>query len=131
MSEMLGRKVTISIGGTVIATARTKNLTINNEPVNVTSDGDDGIQRILSEPGEKAVELTCEGMFDSADETLPDLALGNDLIETVELDYGTYTISGDFFMASYNEGKPYNDAITFGSTWNSTGAIVKAAASTT
>ena len=57
MPEMLGRKVSISIDGTVVANARTKSLSINNTTINVTSDGDDGIQRFLTEAGEKSVEL--------------------------------------------------------------------------
>lgn len=127
MAEQLGRKVTITIGSESRATARTKNLTINNEMVDVTSDGDDGIQRYITEPGQKAVEVSVEGMFDVDDETLPDLALSSDLSETVELDYGTYTISGTFVMPSYSEGQTYNDAVTFSATFQSSGAVVKAA----
>ena len=127
MAEMSGRKVTISIDAAPRATARTKSLTISNEAVDVTSDGDDGIQRFLNEMGQKAVEVSVEGMFDSADDTLPDLALGNDLIVPLELDYGSYTISGDFFMSSYSEGQTYNDAVTFSASFASSGAVVKAA----
>lgn len=127
MAEILGRKVTITIGASARATARTKNLTINNEMVDVTSDGDDGIQRYITEPGQKAVEVSVVGMFDVDDETLPDLALGTDLSETVELDYGTYTITGTFVMPSYSEGQTYNDAVTFSATFQSSGAVVKSA----
>ena len=126
MAEQLGRKVTISIGGDVKATARTKNLSINNEMINVTSDGDDGVQRFITEPGEKAVEVTVEGMYELDDETLPTLALSSDLSETIELDYGTYTISGTFVMPTYSEGQPYNEAQTFSATFRSSGAVVKA-----
>ena len=126
MAEQLGRKVTISIGGEVKATARTKTLTINNEMINVTSDGDDGVQRFITEPGEKAVEISVSGMFDLDDDTLPTLALSNDLSETVELDYGTYTISGTFVMPTYSEGKEHADAQTFDATFQSSGAVVKA-----
>lgn len=127
MAEQLGRKVTITIGSEARATARTKNLTINNEMVDVTSDGDDGIQRYITEPGQKAVEVSVEGMFDVDDETLPDLALSSDLSEDIELDYGTYTISGTFVMPSYSEGQTYNDAVTFSATFQSSGAVVKEA----
>lgn len=128
MAELLGRKVTIAQGDTptVIAVARTKTLSINNEPVDVTSDGDDGIQRFLNEMGQKAVEVTVEGMFDSADETLIDLSLSNDLITALEFDYSTYTISGDFFMSAFSQSMAYNDAITFSATFASSGAVVKA-----
>lgn len=127
MAKQLGRKVTIKIGGNVIAAARTKNLTINNEPVNVTTDGDDGIQTLLAEPGEKAVSVSVEGLGDQT--ALVDVALGDDLIEAVEFDYGTFTISGDFFQASYTEGQPYNDAITFTAEYQSSGAVLRSGAS--
>ena len=126
MSKRLGRKVTISVGGSVVAVARTKSLTINNEPVNVTTDGDDGIQQLLDEPGEKSVEVSVEGIGDQ--ETFIEKALSNDLMEAVIFNYGTFTVTGDFFQASYNEGLPYNDAITFTASYQSSGAVVKAAA---
>lgn len=128
MAEILGRKVKISIGETPtqICVARTKTLTINNEMVDVTSDCDDGIQRFLEVPGQKAVEISVEGMFDQADETLTDLALSNTVAEDVELDFETYTISGRFVMPSYSNGATYNDAVTFSATFQSSGAVVKA-----
>ena len=125
MAKRLGRKVTISVGGSVVAVARTKSLTINNEPVNVTTDGDDGIQQLLNDPGEKSVEISVEGLGDQ--ESFITKALSNDLIEELILNYGTFTITGDFFQASYNEGLPYNDAITFSASYQSSGAVVKAA----
>jgi predicted secreted protein len=123
MAKQLGRKVTIKIGGVAIAAARTKNLTINNEPVNVTTDGDDGIQTLLNEAGEKAVSVSVEGLGDQT--ALVDVALGDDLIEAIEFDYGTFSITGDFFQASYQEGMPYNDAITFTAEYQSTGAVLR------
>lgn len=131
MAELAGRKVTIKQGDPLvaIATARTKTLTINNESIDVTSDTDDGIQRFLNEPGQKSVEISVEGMFDVSDDTLPTLALSNDLITDMEMSYGSgnYDLTGSFFMTSYSEGQTYNDAVTFSATFASSGAIVKAA----
>ena len=124
MAEQAGRKVTISVGGSVVATARTKSLTINNSAINVTSDGDDGIQRLLAEPGEKAVEVSVDGMVIGS--TLMDIALGSNLSTAIVFDYGTYTVTGNFFMTSYSESLPYNEAITFSGSFSSTGAVVKA-----
>jgi predicted secreted protein len=126
MAETLGRKVTISIGGVVVAVARTKSLTINNSPINITSDGDDGVQRMLSEPGEKNVEVSVEGLTDGGG-VLMDVALSNNLIETIIFDYTTFTVTGDFFQASYAESLPYNEAVTFTAAYSSSGAVVKAA----
>jgi len=123
MAEILGRKVTVSVGGDVVATARTTSLTINNEAVNVTSAGDEGIRRMMDEAGEKSVEITLDGLYTGS--SLMDLALANSLLQEVELDYGDYTLEGDFFLSSYNEGQPYNEAITFSATLMSSGAVTK------
>jgi predicted secreted protein len=125
MAEMLGRKVVISVAGSPVATARTVSMTINNEAVNITSAGDDGVRRLMGDAGEKSVEITLDGLYTGA--SLMDLALSSSLIEDVELDYGTYTVEGDFFISSYNEGQPYNEAITFSATLMSSGAVVKGA----
>lgn len=123
MAEILGRKVVVTVGTTPVATARTTSMAINNEAVNITSAGDDGVRRIMSEAGEKSVEVTLDGLY--TDSSLMDLALGGTLIQDVELDYQTYTLSGDFFLSAYNEGQPYNEAITFSATLMSTGAVIK------
>lgn len=123
MAETLGRKVTISVGGSVVATARTTSMTINNEAVNITSAGDDGIRRMMDEAGEKSVEITLDGLY--TDASLMDLALATSLLEAVVLDYGTYTLGGDFFLSSYNEGQPYNEAVTFSATLMSSGVVAK------
>ncbi len=130
MAELLGRAVTISIGDplAVIATARTKNISINNEVIDVTADGDEGVRRYLSVPGEKAVDVTVDGMFDSSDTTLLDLSMdGTDVSIPVSFDFGTYTISGTFVMPSFSAGLPYKEAVNFSATFNSSGAVVKTA----
>lgn len=126
MAKTLGRKVKISIDGNVVAVARTKSLTINNSPINVTTDGDDGIQTLLDEGGEKSVETSVEGITD-VDGVLMDVALSNNQMKEIVLNYGTFTVTGDFFQASYSESLPYNEAATFTSSYQSSGAVLKAA----
>ena len=126
-NEILGRNVPITIDSTEVGVFRTKTLTINNEPVDVTADGDDGVQRYLNEPGQKSVEISGTAMFDSTDETLLDKALSGDLSTTVELDYTSFTISGSFFMSSLGLSHEYNTAVTQDVTFSSSGAITKAA----
>lgn len=125
MPEILGRKVSIKIDGSVIAAARTKSLTINNETINITADGDDGIARYLTEAGEKSVEISVDGLM--VDDALLTKALGSDISAVIIFTYPTYTITGTFVMPSYGEGLPYNEAITFNASFSSSGAIVKAA----
>ena len=125
MPEALGRAVTISIDGAVVATARTKSLSINNEAINISSGGDDGVARYLAEPGEKLVDISVDGLM--VDDTLLVKALGSDISAALIITYPTYTITGTFVMPSYSEGMPYKEAITFSASFSSSGAVVKAA----
>lgn len=125
MPEMLGREVEISVGGVVIAEARTKTLTINNTAIDITTDGDDGIQRILSKPGKKSVDLSVEGLTN--DDTMLAASLGDNLLEDVVLDYGTFTLTGSFFQSSYSEGMPHEEAKTFSASYMSSGVLLKTA----
>lgn len=130
MAKTVGRDITISVGGSTIAVGRTKSLTINNEPINVTADGDSGVQQILDEPGEKAIEVSIEGIYDptEVETALVDLAMSTtDCVAELILTYDGYTMTGDFFISSYSEGQPYNDATTFSATFVSAAAITKAA----
>lgn len=127
-NEILGREIPVTIDGTLVGVARTKSMTINNEPVNVTSDGDDGIQRILSTPGEKSVEASVTFMFDSNDESLIDTALTSDCIVPISFDFGTYQREGDFFIASVGTTMEYNDAVSIEVSLQSSGAFIKVTA---
>jgi predicted secreted protein len=147
MAEITGRVVVISIGGNAVATARSKSLTINNEAIDITADGDLGIQRMLDKAGQKSVELSVEGL-----ENLPTTAAGisaslfatalnngvgsgGSLLKQVQLDYyltGTpnvantkpsFSLTGDFFLASYEQGITYNEAVTFSATFNSSSVV--------
>lgn len=127
-NEILGREIPVTIDGTLVGVARTKSMTINNEPVNVTSDDDDGIQRILSTPGEKSVEASVTFMFDSNDESLIDTALTNNCIVPISFDFGTYQRAGDFFIASVGTTMEYNDAVSIDVSLQSSGAFIKVTA---
>lgn len=125
--EILGRKILIKIAGAAVASVRTKSITINNEPVDVTNDDDLGVQRMLDEPGQKNIEISVEGLYSG--DTLRALADQSLVVENVELIYSSFILSGSFFIGSYNEGMPYNDAITFSGTLSSSGSVSKGACS--
>lgn len=126
MAELLGRKASLTIDGSVVATGRTVNLTINNEVIDVTGNQDDGIQRMLTEAGQKSVEFSYDGLFDSADPALLDLSLATDISTELVLTFPEFTITGTFVMPSFTAGLPYNEAITFSASFQSSGAVVKA-----
>ncbi len=126
MAEFAGRDCVMSIGGEIIATLTTKTLTINNSAMDITSDGDAGIQRVLAKPGKKNIDISADGFADD-ESTLMEFALGDSLIDTVELDYGTFTLSGNFFQSSYSEGLPTAEGATFSISLMSSGVIAKTA----
>jgi predicted secreted protein len=142
-NEFIGRAVAVKIGTVYVATARTKSLTINNEAVDITSDGDKGIQRMLARAGQKGVEVSIEGLEDLSKTSLPTSlfkfaldngADGTSLLKTISFEFyltnvnqGTnkadFILSGDFFLASYQQSHAYNEAVTFSASFNSSGLV--------
>lgn len=122
MPANIGRELLVKRGSTVIAGVRTKTVTFNGEPVDVTSDDDSGFRKLLAEVGQKSIDMSVEGV--TKDNELRSAALsGTSLLLTdvnIEWPNGD-TLSGDFFMNSVEETGAYNDAITFTSSFQSSG----------
>lgn len=127
MAFQNGRTVKVYQGdvstGTLVAGARTKSLTINNEPVDVTTDDASGFRTLLAEPGTKSVDMSVEGLiFDDA--LLSIAANGSALLAEHTFDIeGIGEIAGDFFMNSFESAAEYNGSITFTSSLQSSGAF--------
>lgn len=124
MAGNYGRKVTLEWGASSLLGVREKSLSVNGEPVNVTSDEDDGVQVLLSEDAEKSVQIELSGV--TKDDVLRKAKLdgGAALQEEVTMTYPDgATISGTFQLGPYSEGQPYNEAITFTATLMSTGPV--------
>lgn len=122
MAEDLGRNIAVTWGGVIIAGLRERAIAVNGEPVDVSSDEDDGWQKLLAEPGMQSVNITLSGVTKSA-------ALKNDWFagnrqKTLVITYPDgATLSGTFHMASYTDTGPYADAITFETELRSTGTV--------
>lgn len=86
MSNAIGRLCRLKKGGVVIASLRTKSLSINNENIDVTTDDDSGLRTLLDEPGEKSVEISADGL--GYQSTLTDYALGSTSQDTFAMSYG-------------------------------------------
>lgn|SRR5690606_11920656 len=125
MAALVGRKVTFTpVGtGTPVAGMRTKTITINNEPVDITSDDDNGWRTLLgSDPALRSIDISVEGV--TKDAALIELAStgGSGLISEYELAFeGLGSFTGDFYIGSLELGAPYNDAVTFSCTIQSSG----------
>ena len=62
---LLGREITMTMGGVAVAGIKEKSLSIAFEGVEVTDDNSDGFRELLAEPGLKTLELTISGVTKS------------------------------------------------------------------
>ena len=134
MARYIGRDMTVwrnasSSTPEKIAAIRTKSGTINREPIDVTTDDDAGWRTLLTEPGQKQVDLSFSGLTE--DEVLiaaimAEEPLGFDDVELRLASGGT--LSGDFFFVSLSFSGEYNGAVTFDGELQSSGEIAYAAA---
>lgn len=124
----LGRKILLRWGDdsppASLAGVREKSITMNGEPVDVTDSNSDGWREVLSEPGEHQIEISVSGII--KDDALRQAWFGTTARQnSLELEYPDgATITGEFFLSSYAETGPYNNATTFEATFVSSGVIV-------
>ena len=118
-----GRKVLLTIGGAGSIAIQEKSVSINLEPVDVTSDTSGGWTTVLAEPGNKSLELGFSGVVEN-------LNLVMSVMNNISQIYActlTYpegsVISGDFFFGSLGNTAPYKEAYTFESSMSSSGAV--------
>lgn len=103
--------------------ARSKTITLGSESIDVTSDGDDGFRTLLSEPAQRSIDAAIEGVLRQDD------FIGQLLDPSPATFLEGYTlvfpqigsITGDFFLSNVELGAPYNEAVTFSATLESSG----------
>lgn len=122
MAAQTGRSVAFRWNAGQVLGVREKALSINGEVINISSDEDNGWQTLLADPGEKSVTIGLSGV--TKDRTLKNDFFNNNTIRPVTYTYSDGSvISGNFKLASYNEGTPYNDAVSFDADLQSTGVV--------
>jgi predicted secreted protein len=123
MTAGVGRNVVLTWGGTGISGVKEKTFSLNNEPIDITSDDDAGWRNILGTPGQKQVELKVSGV--TKDRDLIADWFSSQLTQAVVLTYENgATITGQFFLSEYSDKGNFKDAVSFDATLMSTGAIV-------
>ena len=122
MTASIGRAYVIKKNNIAIAGVRTKSMSINHEPVDITTDDENGFRTLLGVVGESSFELSVEGLLKDA--VLFDEATGSatKLLTDVSIDHPSGVITGDLFLSSFETGGAYNDAVTFSATFQSSGA---------
>lgn len=124
MAARPGRRVTVLRNGEPIAQGiRTKTVTVNNEPIDITSDDDAGFRALLeTDVSVSSIDLSIEGVTKDVD--LMQAAVGRStLVFDIVISSGTGEddFGGRFFLASYELGASHDDAATFSASFQSTG----------
>ncbi len=123
-SGLIGRRAVLKKAGTPIANLITKSVSINSEPVDITTDTSAGFRQLLTaDSGLKTVEISAEGILKS--NSVIDDVLAQGTSATYAFEFGTETkkLSGTFHITSVEIGAPMNEAITVSLTLQSSGAI--------
>ena len=124
MAATAGRKLRIKKGGTAVAGAVTDNLTINNEPIDITDKDSAGWRTMLADVGVRSIEASVEGVLINS--TLIAIAVGTaaSLLAayTLEID-GIGDFSGNFYLQSFEITGEQEDAIRFTASIVSSGTI--------
>lgn len=123
MAAKLGRKLLLEWGGEEIPGVREKGVNRNGEPVDVSSDDDAGWRKLLTEAGQNQIDISVSGVTKShalaADWHAGTRTKTLELTDTVS----GAVITGEFYLASYNETGVYNGAVTFEATFQSSGEV--------
>lgn len=122
MSAAIGRALVIKREGTKIAAVQEKSIAVNNEPIDVSSDDDEGVRKLLEDSSTRTIDLNVSGLL--FDDTLAAKALsGTGLIETYQIVYPSgMVVEGEFRFNSYESSGSFNDAVKFSATFQSTGS---------
>jgi len=122
MAAMKGRDVAFTWNSQAVTGVREKGLSLNGEPINITSGEDNGKRTLLSASAEDEVNISLSGV--TKDRILMTDWFAGTRTRTVLMTYADgSTISGSFFLSTYSDTGPYNDAVTFEAELVSTGTI--------
>lgn len=127
MAGRVGRQVTFFFGGESpgdqVLGVREKGLELNGEPIDVTSDEDSGDRTLLENiSAQDEVNINISGV--TKDTRLKEAWFNNQRTQTCRLEYPDGAIlTGTFFLSSYTQTEPYNDASTFEASLMNSGAV--------
>ncbi|OHC53853.1 MAG: hypothetical protein A3E48_23160 [Rhodobacterales bacterium RIFCSPHIGHO2_12_FULL_62_75] len=103
-------------------------ISIANESIDVTDKDSNGVIELLATAATQQVSISVEGVYD--DPVLRDIAFGpgvSPLLTDLTFKFADAlttadTIAGNFFLSSYEEGNPHDDATDFKAEFVSSGA---------
>jgi len=126
MAAAVGRALTINWGNTSPATEigglREKGIEMNGEPIDVTSDDDNGWRALLTVPAENQINISLSGV--TKDDTLRAAFFSGDRTEQCLITFPDGgELLGTFYLASYTDTATYNDANVFEASLQSSGIV--------
>lgn len=129
MAGFKSRFCIVKLNGTTIAGVRTKSISIAGSPIDITSDDDDGVRKLLEVPGQVDVNISVAGLVVSPT-VLRNLALNrsNRLVD-MQFSFGgspDNVFQGKFYVASYSENGEYKDAMLFEAEFQSADTVTYA-----
>lgn len=120
MAAEKGRGVIFHWGDNPILGVREKGIKLDGNPINVSSDEDNGWQVLLTVQDENKVEVTISGV--TKDSILKTDWFAGNRTKRISIEWADLKeLTGNFFLSSYSEKHPYKDAVTFDATFTSTG----------
>ena len=129
MAGAASRDLLIEKNNTPLLGINSKSMAIAKEPIDVTTDEDDGYRTLLSEAGTKTLDISFSGV--TKDTMLRSLIMTEQsmLLTDITIQYPPYgaqaagdTISGDFYFNGFTENGGGSDgAIEFDGTLQSSG----------
>ena len=128
MAKTAGRNAVIYKNAVAIGGVRVTSIKIDNSPIDVTDKDSSGIVELLAVAATRQITLSVAGVYE--DPVLRDIAFSpstNPLLTDVTFKFADAlaaadTITGSFFLTSYEEGNPHDDAATFSAEFVSSGA---------
>ena len=122
MAGANGRALQIKWDSVTLVGVRTKGWTATADLVDVTTDDDNGWRTLLATPGLRSVEVTVGGV--SSDQVLiNEFFNGTGETLTGELPTTTGTISGTFYLSSFEQTGEHDGAVEFSATFMSSGVV--------
>jgi predicted secreted protein len=127
-----GRRFYLTLDNVRIAAVRTKGSTFTREPIDTTTDDDDGWRELLGEPGRRSVDANVAGVMTAANAgallTEWEGNLNSDIV--IELPDGReVTAAEGFFLGNLEFGGEETGPTTFSAQLQSSGEVTMTPAS--
>ena len=129
MTALAGRTIIVRRNGVPIAGIRTKSISINATPIDVTNDDDAGVRALLNQPGQIDVDIQASGVLLDPDNNaiLSEALEASDRVAPTSFDIvngsPTKGFSGEFFMGPMTISGEYQGHVAYEFSFHSAGTV--------